>query len=236
MGLMHPVLDVRDDQRLKTTYPTGFVVDNKDPLKRGRVRVRIPGLHPKSIPNDKLPWLMPHQTGYANAGKGVGNMHVPPMGAKLHVMFDGNGGDPHNGYFKHSPPTEDVHKDNPLSKHPNYPHVYGWQDEGNNLFYVDTKGKEAGMKFADGSSIIFKNGSFTTTMKGDITSSAKGKQTTKAGRGGVTIHSDGGAVSMKGETINQNGSDATEKPEDPAERPETNTSTNTYDNDGNMTA
>ena len=235
MGLMHPIFDVRDDTRLKQNYPTGFVVDNNDPLKQGRVRIRVQGLHPPSIPNDKLPWMLPHQSHYPNAGQGVGHVHVPPVGSKLHVMYDGD--DPHNAFYKHSPPTLDVHKDNPLRNHPDYPHVYGHKDAGNNLWYCNTKqGKaEAGVVFKDGSSVVFKDGTLSVSMAKDINHSAKGKHTTRAGSGGLVMHSDGGPVTMKGKSINHNGSDTTQQPDTPTDQGNVDTSTATYDGSGNVT-
>lgn len=233
MGLMSPRA-MRKTPTLKTNYPTGIVVDNNDPLKQGRIRMRVAGLHPSSIPNNLLPWMLPHQSGQANAGRGIGNVHVPPIGAKLHAMFDGD--DPHNATYKHSPPTEDVHKGNPL-REMDYPHTYGWKDHGNNLFFVNTKTGEMGIKMKDGSSIIFKDGSLTTTMSKNITTSAKGKHTAKA-KGGMIMHSEG-ALTTKGKTIDNNGPDATEKADDVQDQGEVqsvDTSPDNFDSSGNMVA
>lgn len=233
MGLLNPRA-LRRTPTIKTNYPTGIVVDNNDPLKQGRIRMRVAGLHPPSIPNNMLPWFLPHQSGQAHAGRGIGNQNVPPLGAKMHAMFDGD--DPHNGTYKHSPPTEDVQKDNPL-RNMDYPHTYGWKDHGNNLFYVNTKTGEMGIKMKDGSSFIFKDGSFSMTASKNITTSAKGKHVAKA-KGGMTLHTEG-AMTAKGKTIENNGSDEPEKADEVQDQGEVqtvNTDPGNFDSSGNMVA
>ncbi len=54
---------------------TGVVEDRQDPLKLGRVRVRVLGYHSEDrtlIPTDKLPWAMPLQDITSAAMSGVG--------------------------------------------------------------------------------------------------------------------------------------------------------------------
>lgn len=58
----------------------GVVIDRSDPLKIGRVRVRIPGLI------DESDWAFPLSMG---RGDGVGFWHVPKVGADVGVWFLG---------------------------------------------------------------------------------------------------------------------------------------------------
>jgi hypothetical protein len=54
---------------------TGVVEDRQDPLKLGRVRVRMLGYHSEDralIPTNKLPWAMPLQDITSAAMSGVG--------------------------------------------------------------------------------------------------------------------------------------------------------------------
>lgn len=75
----------------------GVVEDNKDPEKRGRVRVRIFDFHDDNTPIDELPWALPcfpsafskHTNGRmpADERKNGGFFHVPPEDSLVHVMF-----------------------------------------------------------------------------------------------------------------------------------------------------
>lgn len=76
----------------------GIVEYNVDPMKLGRVKVRIPNLHSteKSISTEGLPWAYPmHHFGGAHD---MGSYYVPSVGATIFVQFEM--GDPeHPIYF-----------------------------------------------------------------------------------------------------------------------------------------
>jgi len=73
----------------------GVVVENNDPRKAQRVRVRVAGIFPDAIPDTHLPWAMPMNQDYAaDAGAtGAAFLNIPPIGAKVGVRFPK--GDPH---------------------------------------------------------------------------------------------------------------------------------------------
>jgi hypothetical protein len=58
----------------------GLVTDNNDPLKQGRIQVRVP-----SVLGDKLLWALPC-TPYA--GPDIGFFALPPVGANVWVEFE----------------------------------------------------------------------------------------------------------------------------------------------------
>lgn len=63
------------------------VEETNDPLVIGRVRVRIPELHNKSIKPQDLPWATPH---FAVGGKGCGWWANPCIGDIVWVQFEKN--------------------------------------------------------------------------------------------------------------------------------------------------
>lgn len=70
----------------------GVVVSNKDPLKMGRCRIRIPGVYP----DGGGPWALP--LGWPAAGSAQrGYYGPPPEGADVGVLF--NQGDPDAPYY-----------------------------------------------------------------------------------------------------------------------------------------
>jgi hypothetical protein len=88
----------------------GVVVDDRDPEKLGRVRVRIFDLHDEDTPVDKIVWAMPNfPAAFVNPGdteRSGGFFHVPPVDSLVNVMFKhGDPGSPVwiGGWFQKSP-------------------------------------------------------------------------------------------------------------------------------------
>ena len=73
---------------------TGIVVDNYDPLYKGRCKIRVFGLHSETICgqyiilDDDLPWASPAP----NIGSSNGTFNVPNIGERVYVNAD----DPYN--------------------------------------------------------------------------------------------------------------------------------------------
>lgn len=73
---------------------TGIVVDNYDPLYKGRCKIRVFGLHTEAICgeylilDDDLPWACPAP----NVGSSNGSFNVPNIGERIYVNAD----DPYN--------------------------------------------------------------------------------------------------------------------------------------------
>ena len=73
---------------------TGIVIDNYDPLYKGRCKIRVFGLHSETIRgqylilDDDLPWSCPAP----NVGSSNGTFNVPAIGERVYVNAD----DPYN--------------------------------------------------------------------------------------------------------------------------------------------
>jgi hypothetical protein len=73
---------------------TGIVIDNYDPLYKGRCKIRVFGLHTETvcgqyiILDDDLPWSCPAP----NVGSSNGSFNVPNIGSRVYVNAD----DPYN--------------------------------------------------------------------------------------------------------------------------------------------
>ena len=76
---------------------TGIVVDNYDPLYKGRCKIRVFGLHSETICgqylilDDDLPWSSPAPT----AGSSNGTFNIPAIGERVYVNAD----DPYNIHY-----------------------------------------------------------------------------------------------------------------------------------------
>lgn len=64
---------------------SGIVVDNNDPDKQGKCKIRVYGIFENAIPDDHLPWALPD---FSFIGSKVGSFIVPPNGAIVKVYFD----------------------------------------------------------------------------------------------------------------------------------------------------
>jgi hypothetical protein len=65
----------------------GIVEETNDPLRIGRIRVRIPELHNKDVKRDELPWAAP---AFPFGGKGCGWWGSPMIGDVIFVQFEKN--------------------------------------------------------------------------------------------------------------------------------------------------
>lgn len=69
----------------------GTVVNNSDPTQSYRVKVRIPELHPASIPDKDLPWAAKVDASFMGMGSGSELLHsVPVNGSKVLVLAIAN--------------------------------------------------------------------------------------------------------------------------------------------------
>jgi len=96
--LKNPPKDLQLEIEKLTGFHRGVVEDNNDPLKAGRVRVRIHGLHsPKTIkkeldgiPTNELPWAEPVMPIHEGSVSGFGIWSIPVQGSHVMCFFENN--------------------------------------------------------------------------------------------------------------------------------------------------
>ena len=64
---------------------TGIVVDNNDPDRQGKCRIRVYSIFGDDIPDDSLPWALPD---FSFVGSQCGNFIVPSVDTVVKVYFD----------------------------------------------------------------------------------------------------------------------------------------------------
>lgn len=182
---MPSLLPIGQNVRPKLTKNdlVGYVIDNVDPDKRQRVKIRCAQLH-RNVEDADLPWAIPDTSqGKANAGAGAGSVNVPARFAKVYFRLDDN--DPHNPRYSGSPTTDDVNKDNELLKdEESYPHSRGSVDDAGNRMNVNSEKETVDFTHksgttehtaADGTKSIASASDMYLTAQGDIHITAKGK-------------------------------------------------------------
>lgn len=139
---------------------TGKIIDNNDPIKLGRCKIRIVGFYDE-LDDNALPWAMPETTYF---GSSKGNFTVPPIGTLVRGYFDN--GDDQKPIYTAIAPNVDNYTTTDLVKNPDeafdYPNIV-------TLFNSD-EGERATLNRATGElKLIHRSGtSIMITPKGEI--------------------------------------------------------------------
>jgi hypothetical protein len=114
----------------------GTVVDNNDPQKAQRVKVRCRELH-YGFADEALPWLRPgrNPSPQANSTGGVGGIALPVLGSRVYVALDSDDGQ--HGEWYSAPSQLDLRVDELIAN--DYPHCYGYIDRSGTLTLVNTE-------------------------------------------------------------------------------------------------
>ena len=83
-GLLKKFVDTRE-QKTQLQFYTGIVVDNDDPDKLGRCKIRVYGVFEREIEDSDLPWAIPD---FNFIGSELGSFIVPPKDTVVKVYFD----------------------------------------------------------------------------------------------------------------------------------------------------
>lgn len=81
--------DIRTrDYVFKIPYKViGIVIDNKDTLNRGRLKVRIPELMSTSVKDSELPWAETEMDFFGADAETIGSSSVPKIGTYVYIEF-----------------------------------------------------------------------------------------------------------------------------------------------------
>ena len=145
MSFVNPSLSFKKQQLSESLY-LGTVIDNVDPLKIGRLRVRVVEVHGSSADNDaSLPWATPLRSPQLGAAADLSSFHVPDIGTRVLIMF-------HRGSI-YSPlysfiPLSLTEKWSEMDT--NYPERYGFIDSLGNKTVIDKTDKTLDAIMYDG--------------------------------------------------------------------------------------
>ncbi len=147
----------------------GVVVDNNDPDKLGRLKIRVPAAYGDQ-PADSLPWAWPCFP-YGGA-KDMCSFALPEIGAGVYVIFQNNDGEPDTTYpvwvgswqSEYELPKE-------ITGDSSDAHYYKEfkSTSGHYILFCDKPGNEAiTIKDNSGSFILMKNGNIDINAQGTI--------------------------------------------------------------------
>lgn len=132
--LSKPIKWLTEDKDVKASTFSGFVVGNDDPLRLGRVQVRIVEMYGTSseIPDEDLPWLNIIPSSFIGNTPTTSTFGVPEIGTK--VLVDYPTSNPYFGFYRGGYNSLDVRND---FFDDDYPNSYGFKDSQNNYFRIN---------------------------------------------------------------------------------------------------
>jgi len=152
---MSSLNDLRESS-LKGMFFSGTVVDRNDPLRKKRVRIRVPVIF-DDTPDEELPWAYPNS--------GLRSIGVPDLGTDLLIIFDrGDISSPlYLGKLRTISNVEEI-----LGT--NYEETYGFQDKNGNRFYVDMSNNTIRLEHTSGSFVnINSDGAIAVNAMDNVT-------------------------------------------------------------------
>jgi hypothetical protein len=179
----------KDD--LDSTSWIGEVVDIADPLKSGRVKVKVYGKFDQ-IPTEHIPWAYPANSMTAGSATGGGFFSVPKMGSLVAIRFD-NGNIYHPEYTFMQKISAEVKAEIENSYENAHIIIYDTVTEGAlKVFFTEEKGfmldyKKTQINIKPDNSVLIQtasgdskveildDGKMNITQKGDITVKSDGK-------------------------------------------------------------
>lgn len=161
-------------------YFLAQVVENNDPLQKGRIKVRVPNLI-----EENYPWVnLVQPVGFGSSANAIA-LSVPAVDSIVMVFFER--GDLQFGFCVGTIPTAAANL-GPLAV--NYPNRYGFVDPAGNSFYVDTTEGSTEVEFKHKSGTTFK-----VLNDGTVEVDAPGKLNLKAS--GDTLIQSGGNLDIR---------------------------------------
>lgn len=125
---------IRRESKVYPGFYRGRVEDADDPLKAGRVKVRIrPMMHDTKITTGMLPWAVPAYPMMGGSGSGYGMFAIPRVGTEVWVFFEM--GDPMQPVYAFEAPNKLYGL--PADRNIDYPYGVIWQTKEGMKFYVD---------------------------------------------------------------------------------------------------
>jgi len=200
--MLHSNLERDKSQDYFYGFYRGVVVDNLDPLKAGRVRVRVFPLY-DNVPDDELPWAIlsdPFMGGLANAG----GAFIPNIDAHVFVFFEA-GDHMHPVYFGGAPAMVDNTPDLPEESRTNgqYPHNHVFRTTNGIVIEIDnTKDSErVTIKEPSGTTMQLDKNGYTITDPHDTTINTTGDVNITA-QGNATVNAQGDATIQASGNVN----------------------------------
>lgn len=160
--LLRPMQDYNKED-LASTHFIATVVDNDDPQKLARVKIRIPELHGTSqdITDDLLPWAAQLKPAILGGGTGLSFNSIPRIGTEVVILhMRGDLSQPAYAFELTSKSTES----SKLLE--DYPNSYSFEDSDGNYYHVNMEQDKLDILF-NGNKILTVTNNRDTSIGGN---------------------------------------------------------------------
>lgn len=130
----------------------GIVIDNNDPLKIGRIRARVDGIHTS---DKNIPWSMSALN--TTCASNVGGINIPEIGSQVWVLFCSD--DLYSTLYFGASYSSDILPSQEFLE--DYPNCRGWTDSAGNLFIFNQTKGFVRVQLISGASFTFDNNGLT---------------------------------------------------------------------------
>ena len=168
---------------------SGKVVDNNDPDKKMRLKIRVYGLYGDEIPDEDLPWARQDDT---FLGSTIGSFVVPPVGAIVKVYFDYD--DVYSPIYTTKIPTDNV----PSDIKEDYPNNMALMitDQGDSCTFNRNTGMFSFIHRTGSTFNIDNNGNITFKSVGNISMEAENDISLVANKGSIDMEAESGYINL----------------------------------------
>jgi len=203
-GMVDPLEQQRSRNDYDGQFFLGTVVDNEDPQKEERLRIRIPNLLGEELSDTELPWARPVKHRVRGSNSQVQSLSVPVVGSKMIVVLQN--GDPYHPLYLGSLL---VGADVASVLTTNYPKRYGLRDDKGNHMFVDTQTGDMELRHFSGTTLkIVPDGSVSVTSPKNLTVAFDGNASV-AVKGNLSATVDGNASAVVKGTLDVKADGAT---------------------------
>ena len=216
MSFLRPQQDF-NNPKLGEEFYRGIVVDNADPDKLHRVKIRIEELHgnQNDIPDSHLPWAIHFRPSFLGGGSNLSSGAIPRIGSDVLVKHI------RGEIYQPAYMFELAHAGNRINKvEEDYPESYAMVDSDGNYWHVNMQQDILNILF-NGSKVMEITLNRTTTIGNDdtlnvgnnktesvINTHTQNAATFNINTSGDTNITANGNVNVQGSNINLNGSSA----------------------------
>lgn len=172
VDILTDYLNVEENDSMNKQY-IGKIVDNKDPDKLGRCKIRILGVFDDTIQDKDLPWALPDPS---FVGSLKGSFIVPPVGCTVSVYFE-NG----ERYLPRYTRKVIDERHLPKNKNKDYPdNMIFFETDDGDRFEINRKKKTTLFEHSSGTKI-------TIARNGDVVIEKKNKSKVELEGGDINI-------------------------------------------------
>ena len=170
-------------------FYVGKVIDNNDPDKKLRVKVRVYGLMGNEIPDSDIPWAAAEDS---YMGSNIGSVVIPPVGCIVRVYFEND--DIYTPVYTSKVTTDNIPED-VKNDYPNNMVLFN-TDAGDSFIVNRTNGMQTYQHRSGTSFVVDTEGNVTVKSVKNISFEADGDISFVSNNGSIDMEAEAGYINL----------------------------------------